>query len=156
MNRRQTGASGHCGYPRRTGAFPHLCANPLLQGTDASVPLSHMSDPSPEALRARYHPRLMAEAEALRAASGDTRTDRRPVALDQQSVGRLSRMDAMQQQAMAAAQEARRAGRLRAIEAALPRPEKEDFGWCDDCGEFIGHKRLDLDPVLMRCIACAG
>lgn len=115
-----------------------------------------MIDPSPDALRARYRPRLIAEAEALRATSGGTSADRAPVMLDQQSVGRLSRMDAMQQQAMAAAQEARRAGRLRAIEAALARLEEEDFGWCDDCGDFIGLKRLDLDPVLMRCISCAG
>lgn len=75
--------------------------------------------------------------------------------LDQQSVGRLSRMDAMQQQAMAAAQDTRRRGRLAAIEAALKRLEQGEFGWCAECGEFIGLSRLDLDPVLMRCIDCA-
>ncbi|MCC5986426.1 MAG: TraR/DksA C4-type zinc finger protein [Pararhodobacter sp.] len=115
-----------------------------------------MSEPTPETLRSRYRARLLTEAETLRAASGQTGADRKPVALDQQSVGRLSRMDAMQQQAMAAAQEARRAARLRAITAALARLEDGDeFGWCEDCGEFIGLKRLDLDPVLTRCVACA-
>jgi len=115
-----------------------------------------MSEPSPDDLRARYRPRLEAEAEDLRAATAQTIADRRPVELDQQSVGRLSRMDAMQQQAMASAQEARRTGRLRAIEAARARLEGEDFGWCEDCGEFIGLKRLDLDPALTRCVSCAG
>ncbi|WP_333830120.1 TraR/DksA family transcriptional regulator [Pararhodobacter sp.] len=120
-----------------------------------------MSDPNPDsapearALRDRYQPRLTAEAGALRAASGSS-GERRPVLLDQQSVGRLSRLDAVQQQAMAAAQEVRRAGRLRAIEAALLRLEQEEFGWCDDCGDIIGLKRLDPDPLLMPCIACAG
>ncbi|WP_114964659.1 TraR/DksA family transcriptional regulator [Alkalilacustris brevis] len=115
-----------------------------------------MSDPDIEELRARYLPRLQAEAEALRQASGETAANRRPVELDQQSVGRLSRMDAMQQQAMAAAQEARRSGRQRAIAAALKRLEEDDFGWCEDCGTFIGFKRLDLDPTLMRCVSCAS
>lgn len=114
------------------------------------------ADPAPQALRARYLPRLQAEAAALRAASDTTTEDRRPVTLDQQSVGRLSRMDAMQQQAMANATEARRHARQRAIDAALTRIMGEDFGWCDDCGEFIGFPRLDLDPVLTRCIGCAA
>jgi DnaK suppressor protein len=92
----------------------------------------------------------------LRAESERTRADRSPVLLDQQSVGRLSRMDALQQQAMASAQDARRKARLRAIKAALARLEAGDFGWCEDCGEFIGTKRLDLDPTLMRCVSCAG
>jgi DnaK suppressor protein len=80
-----------------------------------------MTDPAPADLQRRYRPRLEAEAAALRAQSGETRDTRRPVELDQQSVGRLSRMDAMQQQAMAAALEARRGARRRAITAALAR-----------------------------------
>lgn len=112
--------------------------------------------PTPEVLRARYLPVLQEEAAILRNASDTTSQDRRPVTLDQQSVGRLSRMDAMQQQAMANATEARRNARLRAIDAALRRVTGEDFGWCDDCGDFIGTARLDLDPTLTRCISCAS
>jgi DnaK suppressor protein len=115
-----------------------------------------MADPTPEALRARYRRRLEDDLAALRAESRGTAADRRPVALDQQSVGRLSRMDALQQQAMAAAQESRRAGRRTALEAALRRLEGEEFGYCEDCGDFIGWKRLDLDPTLRRCMECAG
>lgn len=109
----------------------------------------------PETLRARYVPRLMAELDELRAASAGTSADRAPVVLDQQSVGRLARMDAMQVQAMAAAVDVRRGGRIAAITAALKRLEGDDFGWCDGCGEFIGLPRLDLDPVICRCVGCA-
>lgn len=100
-------------------------------------------------------PRLLAELEELRETSEQSSAARKPVMLDQQSVGRLSRMDAIQQQAMAAAQEARRLGRVRAIDAALTRIDSGDFGWCDDCGDFIGRKRLEYDPCLMLCLDCA-
>lgn len=80
-----------------------------------------MTEPSDSDLRDRYHPRLLTETAERLAASGITTADRRPVELDKQSVGRLSRMDAMQQQAMAAVQEARRCARMTAIEAALGR-----------------------------------
>ena len=64
-------------------------------------------------------------------------------------------MDALQQQAMAAAQDARRFARIQALEAAVRRFDSDDFGWCDACGEFIGEKRLDFDPTIMRCRECA-
>ena len=114
------------------------------------------AEPTPAALDARYRPRLEAELEALDAASAQTRDDRAPVTLDQSSVGRLSRMDALQQQAMASAQDARRVQRTRGIRAALARIEDGSFGFCDVCGAFIGEKRLDLDPIAARCVSCAA
>lgn len=113
-------------------------------------------DPTPEDLRARFLPQLRDELTALRAASAATQAQRKPVELDQQSVGRLSRMDAMQQQAMAAAQDARRQGSIRALESAIRRINGDDFGWCQICAEFIGEQRLALDPTLLRCRNCAG
>ncbi len=62
----------------------------------------------------------------------------------------------MQQQAMAAAQARRRAARIRAMEAAVRRIETDDFGWCEACGEPIAERRLDIDPIATRCIACAA
>lgn len=56
---------------------------------------------------------------------------------------------------MAQAMQNRRDGRARAIEAALERLSGDDFGWCEDCGEYIGTKRLDLDPTILRCVECA-
>lgn len=78
------------------------------------------------------------------------------VQLDQQSVGRLSRMDALQNQAMAKAQQVRREIQTTRLKAALARINAGEFGYCDDCGEDIAPKRLELDPSVTRCISCAS
>lgn len=78
------------------------------------------------------------------------------VALDQQAVGRLSRMDALQAQAMAKATQARRDQMRRALHLALDRIAEGEFGYCEDCGEEIAARRLELDPTVRRCVACAG
>lgn len=82
--------------------------------------------------------------------------ERAPVALDQQAVGRLSRMDALQLQAMAEAQERRRRCEKDRIEAALERLEAGCYGYCTVCGEEIGLRRLEFDPAVTTCIRCAG
>lgn len=99
--------------------------------------------------------RLIARREELRALAEVTRDSRAPVELDQQSVGRLSRMDALQGQAMAVETERRRKVELARIDAALARMDAGEYGWCVSCGEAIGGKRLDLDPAVPTCIACA-
>lgn len=81
---------------------------------------------------------------------------RAPVTLQQDSVGRLSRMDAMQQQAMAQAQERRRATERARITAALTRLEEGEWGYCLTCGEAIAEKRLRHDPSVATCVGCAG
>jgi DnaK suppressor protein len=78
------------------------------------------------------------------------------VELDQSRVGRLSRMDALQQQAMARATHQRSALELQRIEAALVRIRTGDYGCCLKCGEDIAKKRLQADPGALSCITCAG
>jgi DnaK suppressor protein len=78
------------------------------------------------------------------------------VELDQTRVGRLSRMDAMQAQAMAVETGRRRRIRLRQVEAALERLEQGEFGYCQECGEDISDGRLEIDPAALLCIACAS
>ena len=78
------------------------------------------------------------------------------VELDQAKVGRLSRMDAMQAQAMAQASQQRREQILRRIEAALLRLDDDDFGYCLQCGEPINPKRLEFDPTVELCVDCAS
>lgn len=112
--------------------------------------------PSDSELAARFRPRIEAELAGLAAATESTAADRRPVELDQQSVGRLSRMDAIQGQAMAAAMETRRSARRAMLEAALRRIAQADYGWCLRCGGFIGEGRLSVDPAVTLCVACAG
>ncbi|MCL5777368.1 TraR/DksA family transcriptional regulator [Limibaculum sp. FT325] len=103
-----------------------------------------------------FREKLEAMRAALAAEEAATESDRAPVELDQQSVGRLSRMDAMQVQAMALGQSRRRAAQMKRIDAALARIEGGDFGWCLDCGEEIGLRRLQLDPAAPYCVHCAG
>ena len=100
--------------------------------------------------------RLERERNELLALSEAAAGERRPVELDQQSIGRLSRMDAMQVQAMAQSVEARRRARLPLIEAALRRLDEGEYGYCTDCGERIPAKRLAIDPTIARCVDCAG
>lgn len=78
------------------------------------------------------------------------------VELDQTKVGRLSRMDAIQAQAMAKASAQRRAQMLRRIEAALRRIDNDEYGSCEECGEAINLKRLEFDPTVTLCIGCAS
>lgn len=78
------------------------------------------------------------------------------VALDQQAVGRLSRMDALQNQAMAKATDVRRTSERTRLMAALARLEEDEFGYCDDCGDEIAYARLRLDPAATRCVECAN
>lgn len=99
--------------------------------------------------------RIRAEIAEIEAAEAATRDDRQVVELDQQSVGRLSRMDAMQVQAMAVEQQRRRGQRLIALKAALRRAAEDELGWCQTCGEAIAPARLELDPATPLCIACA-
>lgn len=105
-----------------------------------------------DAFRTRLKERK-AELLSLSVAATDAR---KPVELDQQSVGRLSRQDALQQQAMANAQEARRGSELRKIDQALARLDEGDFGWCGECGEAIDVRRLDIDLTATLCAPCAG
>ena len=77
------------------------------------------------------------------------------VELDQQAVGRLSRMDALQNQAMAKATDARRATERTQLQAALARMEDGEYGYCDDCGDDIAIGRLELNPASLLCIDCA-
>lgn len=70
-----------------------------------------------------------------------------PVQLDQTSVGRLSRMDAMQAQAMAQETQRRRRTEIQKIDAALKRIEEGEYGYCLKTGEEIPLKRLELDPA---------
>lgn len=77
------------------------------------------------------------------------------VELDQTRVGRLSRMDAMQAQAMSKETGRRRRQKLMQIEAALRRIENDEYGRCQECGEDIAAARLKVDPTVLLCIRCA-
>ncbi len=101
--------------------------------------------------------RALIAARLAELAAGDERGEagQATVVLDQQSVGRLSRMDALQNQAMAKASHARRAIERKRLTDALRRIGEGEFGYCEDCGDDIALPRLELDPAATRCIQCA-
>lgn len=98
---------------------------------------------------------LLKRRRAVEEVVASSANDRAPVELDQTRVGRLSRMDALQQQAMAQATDNRRTMELARIDAALQRVERGDFGFCVACDEPIEEKRIALDPTLPTCVDCA-
>ena len=99
--------------------------------------------------------KLINRAEELRSETTETRELRKPVALDQQSMGRLSRVDALQVQAMAVEVDRRRSAELREIASALDRIASGEYGQCRVCGENIDAARLGVIPTATACIECA-
>lgn len=69
-------------------------------------------------------------------------------------IGRLSRMDAIQQQQMAAAGQRATSLRLRQVEAALARVQSGTWGLCVACGEEIDARRLAARPEVPFCRDC--
>ena len=84
------------------------------------------------------------------------RESTKPVQLDQASVGRLSRMDAMQMQAMALETQRRRQVQLKLVEMALKRITSGEYGICIACEDDIDPRRLEFDLTASLCIDCAS
>ncbi len=80
--------------------------------------------------------------------------DSKPVELDQQMVGRLSRMDAMQQQQMALASASHARAHLNRVSLALAAISAGDFGYCRQCDEPIAWQRLKARPDSPLCVQC--
>jgi DnaK suppressor protein len=110
---------------------------------------------TPEIDAAAAKARLLTRREALLHLSEASAEARRPVELDQARVGRLSRMDAMQSQAMSIETDRRRRLEVRRIDAALIRLDDGEYGFCARCGAAIALKRLEVDPTTPVCIDCA-
>ncbi len=93
---------------------------------------------------------LQAELEASLSARAESS---KPVDLDQ-PIGRLSRMDAMQQQQMAAANKRSAELRLQLVFASLSAMDEGDYGYCRKCEEPIGYARLSARPEAPFCLGC--
>lgn len=104
---------------------------------------------------AEFHAKLVAEQQKLQHEAVQAEQSSATVVLDQQSVGRLSRIDAMQAQAMAQELARRRARQLLEITAALKRIDSDDYGYCQHCDEPISAARLGINPASRYCLNCA-
>jgi DnaK suppressor protein len=109
-----------------------------------------LTAPQIEALREK----LEALARDLRFQLDASADAAKPVLLDQSAVGRLSRMDSMQSQAMALAARQAASIRLDQCKAALEAIEQGSYGSCRRCEEPIGEKRLGAKPEAPFCLEC--
>ncbi len=114
----------------------------------------HGNDTEPDITH--FRARLLHMREELAALDETRDASSATVALDQSSVGRLSRMDALQQQAMAQSTRERTELMQRRVAAALRRCDDGSYGYCADCDEPIDPRRLEFDPTATLCITCAA
>lgn len=105
---------------------------------------------------ATYKEKLISLRDELLQVEESSREAASTVELDQTRVGRLSRMDALQGQAMSKATQQRRQIELQRIATALRRIESGDYGYCLECDEEIAPARLEIDPAATLCINCAS
>ena len=82
-----------------------------------------------------------------------TKEGSKPVTLGT-PIGRLSRMDAIQQQQMTKASRATLETKLRQVRASLEQYQKGNYGHCRSCHEPIGYARLKARPEAPFCLTC--
>ena len=82
-----------------------------------------------------------------------TREGTKPVDLDE-PIGRLTRMDAIQQQSMTTANRRSHDIRLRQVIQALSALERDEYGLCRRCKDPIGYPRLKARPEALLCLSC--
>jgi DnaK suppressor protein len=112
------------------------------------------TDPLTQAQITQLRTQLIAQQEDLTELLHNADATTKPVTLDQQSVGRVSRIDAIQQQQMAIANQQQTSDLLKRIELALRRIDDASYGDCLECGEPIACARLQAQPFASHCIDC--
>ncbi len=103
-----------------------------------------------------FKQRLEGRKSELMAVAGVGGDAAAPVELDQSRVGRLSRIDALQNQAMSQEGNRRREVEMRKIASALARIADDEYGFCIECGQQIPVGRLQADPSAAMCVQCAS
>ena len=97
---------------------------------------------------------ILSELKALEQNQNDARGASKVVELDQQIIGRLSRMDSIREKEMSKANLGRRTQRKSQLLEVLERLKENDFGFCIDSGEEIDIRRLRINPIVRKCFSC--
>ncbi|ESR72548.1 molecular chaperone DnaK [Pseudomonas aeruginosa VRFPA05] len=105
-------------------------------------------------IREQLRNRLLAEQKETIEAMQQAKQSAAPVELDQSSFGRVSRIDALQQQAIAQGLLERLTVRKRKVEAALARLDAGTYGMCCACQGDVEPERLNADPAVVFCQEC--
>lgn len=109
--------------------------------------------PLTEAQRRELRELLERSLEELERELAAARDSARPVDLGL-SIGRLSRVDALQQQHMALARRPRMEARRVQLRGALARVDGDSYGLCVRCEEEIAYARLKARPEATLCRGC--
>jgi len=112
-------------------------------------PAEELTGAQREALHGRLLELRRELAEHLESSAGGAA----PVDLDE-PIGRVSRIDAIQQQSMVRSNRESMRRRLQQVEAALRRFGEDEYGLCAGCGEHVGFPRLEVQPETPLCIGC--
>lgn len=97
---------------------------------------------------------LTAELEKTRATIAELRELTAPVAPDE-AIGRISRMDAINNKAINDAALRKAEEKLARLERMQQHVDEPGFGLCKKCGAAIPMQRLILMPHSMHCVRCA-
>ena len=96
--------------------------------------------------------RNLARLERSMKTNGNGRTPE----IDQSAVGRLSRIEALQNQGMTQNIQERERVQLEQVLKALERLDAGTFGFCTDCRGPIRFERLLVFPETLNCAACGS
>ena len=105
--------------------------------------------------RAELKQELESQLQRLEQSMRVTEESLAPVQLDQTRVGRLSRMDELQNQSLAKNLREREEIKLALIAEALRRLPDGTYGLCRECGGSIAFARLLVYPESPSCASCA-
>ena len=108
---------------------------------------------TPERL-SHFRDRLLSLGEETQATLEASKEASGVVELDT-AIGRLSRMDAMQNQQMALELRRRQEQQLQRIANALKRMDQNRYGLCGRCKQPIAEERLEVSPDVVMCVKCA-
>jgi DnaK suppressor protein len=128
-------------------AFRRFCV--IILKTIAKQP--YMTPDQKEHIRRRIESDLEAIAEQI----AHLEAKINPIAPDC-SLGRLTRMEAMNEQEVNQRILDKTRLRQTRLRNALSRIDSEMFGICIDCEEAIGFERMSIRPESVRCVACAN
>ena len=104
--------------------------------------------------QAHFRERLLALEKEIQATLEASKDASGVVELDT-AIGRLSRMDAMQNQQMALELRRRQEQQLQRITNALKRITQNRYGLCGCCKQPIAEERLEVSPDVVMCVKCA-
>ena len=112
--------------------------------------MDHLTETHITELRAELERQLVKLEKSMTVTDEALKT----VELDQGAVGRLSRMDSLQNQSMAKNLRERELVSLALIQEALRRLDNGTYGVCTACGSGIVAERLSVFPESATCASC--